>query len=381
MAFKFNQDTLNQLAEEIDESGEDLTNPVVSSGRPVPDEGQTRMRFIEYIELGNATTKFKQPNGKVKVETKPRVVFGLELSGKNHPPMEFDGEKVPHVIRIKTSKGMHAKSGYIQIFKGMTGDYSDAKNFVALLGTGLTGKVIHDTWDKPDGTKGKKATLGNGKDGYTIESATYEDKMDNEIKTVPVDEPYSDLRLFLWDRPTLEMWDSLYIEGEWENGDVKNEWQERIKRAENFEGSAIQALLAEERPDELELQQFESRKPVQEDPLGEAEPSAEDKAAQAAGAAKAKAAAEKAKEAVVAAGKAKVAPKATKPVSAPKKAAAEPPIERVAEGTDPTDAGSEELSAEEAERQEFLAFQAAKKAAALKKASASKNAAVDPLAE
>lgn len=387
----FDKASLAAIAEVVDEEGEDLTNPVNSTGRPIPDEGMTRIRFIEYIEYGTLTTKFKQPGGKVKVTTAPRVSFGLELSGKNHPPMEFDGVKVPHVIRIKAAKGMNAKSGYIKMFKAMTGDFSDAKNFVALLGDPLTGTVKHKEFDKTDGTKGKRAHLGNAQDGFLIEPATYVDKMTEETKVVPVDEPIEPIRLFLWDRPTLEMWDSLYIEGTWDNGDVKNEWQERIKRAENFEGSPIHQLLMENgREAEVELQQFDSKKPAQEDPLGEAEPSEEDKAVQAAGAAKAAAAAEAAKAAAVEAGKAKVAPKATKPATAPKKAAAAAPVAAPAPApaADPVDDDPDAgLTEEEIAARDFAEFQAAKKAAAAAKRAKeasmapSKNAAVDPLAE
>lgn len=368
------KESLAAVAQEIEDSGEDLTNPVVTTGRPLPAEGSTRLRFIEYIELGNSTTEFTQPGGKKKKTTAPRVRFTFELSGKNHPPMEYDGEKVPHVMGIKVSKGMNAKSGYIKLFKALTGDVSDAKNFVALLGDAFMGTVKHREFDKSDGTKGKAAHFGNATDGFTIKPATYEDPETNELKTLAVDQPLSPLRLFLWDRPTLEMWDSLYIEGEWDNGDSKNEYQETIKRAENFKGSPIYELLIESgRGDEVELAQFNSKIAPKSDPLGEAEPSEEDKAIEAAGKKAAAEAAAKAQDAAKAAPKAagntKVAPKAKKPVAAQ---------ESVKEDKAEEAAAAEETE-EEREAREFREFQAAKRAAAN---AGKKSAAVDddPLA-
>ena len=49
--------------------------------------------------------------------------------------------------------------------------------------------------------------------------------------------------MFLWDRPTKEDWDSLFVEGKWDNGDSKNYVQEKILEATDFEGSPLHQLL------------------------------------------------------------------------------------------------------------------------------------------
>lgn len=55
-------------------------------------------------------------------------------------------------------------------------------------------------------------------------------------------------RLFLWDKPTKEQWDSIYIEGTWKDKDgkehSKNVLQEKILNAQNFVGSKLESLLS-----------------------------------------------------------------------------------------------------------------------------------------
>lgn len=53
----------------------------------------------------------------------------------------------------------------------------------------------------------------------------------------------SKLRVFLWNAPTKEAWDSLYIEGTGENGKSKNFIQEDILKAVDYPGSPLQNLL------------------------------------------------------------------------------------------------------------------------------------------
>ena len=50
-------------------------------------------------------------------------------------------------------------------------------------------------------------------------------------------------RLFLWDFPTVEGWNSLHIEGKNDNGESKNFVQQKLVSALNFEGSALQSML------------------------------------------------------------------------------------------------------------------------------------------
>lgn len=66
--------------------------------------------------------------------------------------------------------------------------------------------------------------------------------MDGQPYAVPqVDAKH--FKLFLWERPTLEMWDSLYVEGTFDDGNTKNIQQGTIAAALNFQGSPIQTML------------------------------------------------------------------------------------------------------------------------------------------
>lgn len=62
----------------------------------------------------------------------------------------------------------------------------------------------------------------------------------------PIELPELDLdevRVFLWNAPTKETWDSLYIDGKKDDGTSKNFIQEDIMKAVDFEGSALHQML------------------------------------------------------------------------------------------------------------------------------------------
>jgi hypothetical protein len=75
---------------------------------------------------------------------------------------------------------------------------------------------------------------------------------------IPAPRVHSALRLFLWAQASREMWDSLYIEGQYDEkkdektGKViypaksKNVIQEKIKAAKNFVGSPLADILGTE---------------------------------------------------------------------------------------------------------------------------------------
>lgn len=52
-----------------------------------------------------------------------------------------------------------------------------------------------------------------------------------------------DIKLFLWNNPTKETWDSLYIDGKKDDGSSKNFIQEDIMQAVDYEGSLLQQML------------------------------------------------------------------------------------------------------------------------------------------
>jgi hypothetical protein len=237
------------LAQEIAETGPDLTKASSGGGDYVPPaEGVTRLRLVGYIETGVHTTS--SPRFGEKTKAKATLLF--ELSGPKHEPKTLDdGRKIPYIIPVDLNIGTHEKSLYGKLFRKMAESYPGTTHYTQLLGEAFLGTVVHRTYKRRDGTEGVVAELKDS-NGYTIRGTTYEDPETGELRRAKVAEPISDPRVFVWDYATLEQWDSLFIDGTYDNGDTKNKWQEKIKAAENLAGSPIYQLLVEAgREDEL----------------------------------------------------------------------------------------------------------------------------------
>lgn len=232
---------IKQLAAEAAETGPDLNKQQSGGDFKPPAAGATRLRFVDYIEVGVHTTSSKQWGDK----TKGRAHFGFELSGPKHPPRKLDdGRLVPERITFKLPIGQNKKNDYSKLFKLMAADHPGVKNFAQLLGEGFRGEVVHRAYKKRDGSDGVAAELKN-EAGFTIKGLTYEDPESGEVRKVKVDEPISDIRLFLWDLADLDQWDSIFVDGTFDDGNTKNKFQEEIKLAENLAGSAIEQALTE----------------------------------------------------------------------------------------------------------------------------------------
>lgn len=233
------------LAKQVKDTGPDLTKASSGGGDYVPPKpGPTRLRFVGYIEKGIHTTQWKGND-----KTKSRAEFVFELSGPNHQPREFEGKKIPTLVSFTEVVGRHQKNGYMKLFKIMAQDNPEATNFVELLGNAYRAEIVHgENTKQPD-----RPYINLRKDGsYTLQSTTFTDPIENVVKRVPVDEPLSPIRVFLWDYADLAQWDSIHIEGTYDNGDSKNKYQEKIKTAENLTGSPIyEALVAAGREAEL----------------------------------------------------------------------------------------------------------------------------------
>lgn len=223
----------------------DLTKPTTGGGGgeyTPPKEGPTRLRFIGYVELGEhpGSAKFPKPRARAK--------FIFELSGRNHPPIENDdGEKFPIRMDFELPISNHENSNYVALFNRMN-HKKDATTFPELLGGGYLGRVYHNK-------SGERtyANLNDYKEPHDINPPFVLDPETDDYREVKIDEPLSELRLFLWDFPSKPMWDSIYIDGEWPerkdaDGKViaparsKNVFQNKIREALNFEGSLVQEI-------------------------------------------------------------------------------------------------------------------------------------------
>ena len=140
------------------------------------------------------------------------------------------------------------KAGYFKMFSRLR---TEEKHFVQLLGQSVLLNVVH----KERGEGDKKRVYANI-DKDTVRKPIYqvpETDEDGEIigikeQPFPVGAALSDLKAFVWDFADADMWDSIFIEGEYperkdeKTGKVvaeaksKNSIQLEIARSLNFKG-------------------------------------------------------------------------------------------------------------------------------------------------
>lgn len=207
-------------------------------GYTPPEAGFVRLRLVGYYEIGQHIEQHGQAKGKVK----PKVKLVFELSGPKHQPKETDGGKVPLRMTVDMTLSLNEKATFYKLFKGMnhTGKHV---HMAQMLGEAFVGKVEH----KKVGEK-TYANLIDIRAPY-IEQVNVEEGTTTQVP-VNVDPPLSEIKGFIWDHAVPEMWDSIFIEGEWEEkkddkGNVthpaksKNTLQLQIMSAVNFKGCPI----------------------------------------------------------------------------------------------------------------------------------------------
>jgi hypothetical protein len=229
----------------------DMNEAVAGGGGPreMPAAGMTRLRLISYIELG---VHEDGPAGQRK--NKELVYLEFELSGPKHPARnEETGRERPFTINITMPLSLNEKANFFKLFKRLnhTGQY---KHFAQLLGQPFLGTVVIAT--KGEGSDLK--TYANLRDdaGFTIRPPYVEDPETGESRLIAVDAALTPLKCFLWNSPVQlkEMWDSIFIDGRWDDqkdksgkvtkeGVSKNYYQNRIRAAQNFKGSPVAELL------------------------------------------------------------------------------------------------------------------------------------------
>lgn len=226
------------VAAAVSQAPVDMNKSVKGGGDYTPPAaGVCRLRFISYIEIGKHENRI--PGKPPKVEDQVQLTF--ELSGPKHEPKVLeDGTVIPHRIVLTLNKSLNEKATFFKLFKRM--NYAGTATHMAqLLGGAYLGTVVHNT----KGEGADKKTYANLKDdnGITIRPPTIDDVETGETRTINVAEPTSDIRCFLWDFASKEMWDSLFIDGEYEEGKTKNVIQAKVQAALNWEGSAMWNIL------------------------------------------------------------------------------------------------------------------------------------------
>lgn len=237
---------------------EDYTKPVegVQFDKVLPVAGACVLRFREYVELGlqkNATAAY--PNKKPAL--KARFVFELTTPKHTFETEDAEGnkKKYGHVISITTTIGKDPKNAYMKLFKMLNYEGS-AKVPAQLLGKAYKATVYHayESKDLKDGKPVEGATpkwANLHQDGvYSFEAPRIIDPLSETITEIPVPELIGEKKLFLWNHPTKECWDSIFVDGTF-NKEVdgkevavsKNWLQNSILAALNYEGSKLQEML------------------------------------------------------------------------------------------------------------------------------------------
>lgn len=241
------------LLDQVKASAAKLKDQTADTGgsfeRELPAAGKALARFVSYIEIG------KRPQKPYMGKAKPdahEVLLSFELLGKKHrKEIKQDNEtKVVYpVIHIRTTIKGGERAGFTKLLKSMA--YGrDITHMALMLGEGFVVDVVHNKVGEGQDAK-TYANLRNDT-GWTVSGPF---RVDDEGETAPLNVPAATqpLKLLLWDAPTKEQWESIFIDGTYEKKDdkgnvtqVSKNWiQENILKATDFEGSAVQALLLE----------------------------------------------------------------------------------------------------------------------------------------
>lgn len=241
-------DLFNTLMGQVNpEALQDQTVAKASFEYKIPEKGTTVGRFIGYIETGKHP-KFYQGKEKEHPAAYAKLVF--ELLGPKHVTEDDDGNKHGTLyyedVTIKTDE----KAAFRKLFMKMRGGREAIKHMAQMLGEGFIIKIVHNTVGEGD----KKKTYANIKhDGeWLVMPPVKEDPLSGEAEIIKVPAYTAAPRLFLWQNPTKEQWDSIFIDGEYERKNAdgttetisKNFIQRRIMKARNFEDSPAHELLS-----------------------------------------------------------------------------------------------------------------------------------------
>lgn len=218
---------LLQQANEVAELSQDMTVATTGGGggRLYP-EGYAFARLVEVVEVGSHRIEYQ---GKLK-DASPQFRLGFALWGEGY--QEDDG--TPGIIRTyEIALSANEKAKAFKLFKKL--NYKGtSKTFAQLLNETYLLKVVHS---KPkDATQKPRAQIDL--EGFLPPT----DPVTKAPYNIP-QAPDDMFKLFLWLKPTKPMWDSLFVEGKYDDGVSKNFIQERCLAATDYPGSALETLL------------------------------------------------------------------------------------------------------------------------------------------
>lgn len=221
-----------------------------------PAAGGCIVTLIGYIEKGvQHVPASKHDPIKFPAKDEEQVDLIFEISGKGHEPKEVDGKLFPERMTVTLKKSLNEKAWFYRIFKAFCAAYPElgATHMAQFLGKHFLSKIEHSV-PKKEGDR-VYASLKQKASGYVFSAPQFTNPATDETTVIPAPKVISEFRVFLWDVPSIEMWNSLYIEGMYEAkkdektgkeiypAKSKNVIQEGIKRAKNFQGSPLFDLI------------------------------------------------------------------------------------------------------------------------------------------
>lgn len=231
---------------------DDMTEVKSGGGsRGLLPEGTALVRLCSYIEFGNDVQEFdgkKKPAARI-FQLGFRIVGGI---GRNQEgkPEKFVGEDgfFPMATTFDIPMSFHEKSKAVKYFNALNRVGSKATHFVQKLQEQCLYAMTVGTY-----TSKKNGKLYNSYDFENLQFAL--DQNTGEEREAP-NLKAEDIQVFLWEQPTKAMWDSIHIEGQYDEqkdaaGNItkparsKNFLQEKCLKALDFEGSPLQTLLME----------------------------------------------------------------------------------------------------------------------------------------
>lgn len=247
----------NTAAETADVDMSEVSKGGGGERRVLP-EGFAFARLVEYVEYGHHIAEYdgkpKPPAMKFRMgfavwgDSNPGAVYeaGHAQAGQPIPQTErpddlfhyfHDGVQKPAVLRtFDLFLGNNEKAKVKLAFDKMNYDNKPLKSFGQMLGQAFLLPI-----KRVKIAKGANA----GKFRNDIAWANImapRDPVTRQPYPVP-ETPLDLLRYFFFDNPTPETWKSLEIEGQNDKGESKDFIRNDIKKAVNFEGSALHIML------------------------------------------------------------------------------------------------------------------------------------------
>lgn len=206
---------------------QDQTKVSTGGERVLPPAGETIGRLVSYIEVGPQMFSFQ---GK-ETGVAPAVYIGFELL---HPVRNMKDGKGQFLTLPLTKLSVHSKARFLKLFNAMRYGREDKKHMAQMLSEPFKLTIEHSVC-------GKYANIVNVQKPYMMDIESGDERL---ITVPPATKP---LQLFLWNNPTKESWDSLFIDGEYTKDDgttvSKNRLQNMIKAGPHYSGSLTEMML------------------------------------------------------------------------------------------------------------------------------------------